>query len=88
MIFSMNFLMIHKISYYKVRVWSSKIGLPYQKAEVLFEKVELSRLNPIFFPKFGLSRLNPISVGRAKIVPKSLFAGFSISGLSRLNPHF
>jgi hypothetical protein len=35
-----------------------------------------------------LSRLNPISVGWAKIVPKSPFAGFSFFGLSRLNPHF
>jgi len=34
-----------------------------------------------------LSRLNPISVGWAKIVPKSPFAGVSFS-LSWLNPHF
>ena len=67
---------------------SSKMGLPYRKSDFFFENVDLSRLNPIFFPKFGLSRLksffvakfrlsrlNPICVDRAKIVPKSLFAG-------------
>jgi len=71
MIFSMNFLMIHKISSYKVRVWSSKIGLPYQKAEVLFEAAGSTQ----FFSKIRVEPALPNFCRKGQNCSKIPFCG-------------
>jgi len=39
------------------------------KMKIIFEKVELSRLNPILFPKFGLIRLKSFFVPKIQVEP-------------------